>query len=77
MTVDKRGPQKPSGLDVRRFKLKPNVHYEGVPWFRDEGVFLGEVLADQFGSVRLFAPEGAPEPQYIDVQSYWVTRSND
>jgi hypothetical protein len=77
MTVDKRGPQKPSGPDMHRFKLKPNVHYEGVPWFRDEGVFLGEVLADQFGSVRLFAPEGAPEPRYIDVQSYWATRSND
>jgi hypothetical protein len=58
---------------VRRFKLKPNVHYEGVPWFREEGVFLGEVLVHQIGMVRLFAPEGAPEPGYIDVQSYWVT----
>jgi hypothetical protein len=62
---------------MRRFKLKPNVHYDGVPWFQDEGVFFGEVLADTFGTVRLFAPEGAPEPRYIDVQSYWVTRSND
>ncbi len=71
--MHKKGPQKPSGPDVRRFKLKPNVHYDGVPWFRAEGVFLGEVLSDPIGTVRLFAPEGAPEPGYIDVPSYWVT----
>jgi hypothetical protein len=55
----------------------PNVHYDGVPWFRDEGVFMGNVVADRVDMVRLFAPEGAPEPAYIDVPSHWVEPAKD
>ncbi len=40
--------------EKRRFRLKPNVHYDGVPWFRDEGVFMGNVVADRVDMVRLF-----------------------
>jgi hypothetical protein len=63
--------------EKRRFRLKPNVHYDGVPWFRDEGVFMGNVVADRVAMVRLFAPEGAPEPAYIDVPSHWVEPAKD
>ena len=69
-------PQTQSGLDKRRFKLKPNVYYEDVPWFREEGVFLGSKV-NRRGTVRLYAPEGTPEPRHIDVQSYWVTPVKD
>ena len=62
---------------MRRFRLKPKVYIHGVPWVEDEGVFNGEVLADQVATIRLYAPEGAPEPAYIDVSSYWVTPVKD
>jgi hypothetical protein len=77
MTANNGKAQKPAGLDMHLYKLQPNVYYEGVPWFRDEGVFLGAVLANQIGRVRLYAPKGAPEPRYIDVQSYWVTLAKE
>jgi len=63
--------------EKRRFKLKPNVDYDGVPWFRDEGVFMGNVVADRVGMIRLFAPEGAPGPAHIDVPSYWIESAKD
>ena len=44
-----------------------------MPWFREEEVFLEEVPSHQIGTVRLFAPEDASEPRYIEVPSYWVT----
>jgi hypothetical protein len=63
--------------EKRRFRLKPNVHFHGVQWFRDEGVFMGKVVADRVGMIRLLAPQGAPEPTYIDVPSYWVEPTKD
>ena len=64
--------RKPDLTERRQFRLKPNVHFQGVAWYQDEGVFAGEVLTDRVPTVRLFAPEGAPEPKYIDVPSHWV-----
>ena len=58
--------------ETRQFRLEPNVSYEGVPWFRAGGVFEGEVVAKPIGMVRLYAPQGAPEPAHIDVPCYWV-----
>lgn len=76
MATNKRGLQTLSGTDVHMYKLSPNVYYEDVPWFREEGVFLGKRV-DRRGTIRLYAPKGAQEPPYIDVQSYWVTLAKD
>ena len=73
MTTKHKGPQVRSGTDMHWFKLQPNVFYEGVPWFRKEGVYKGKMLSGSNSMVRLYSPKGAPEPPHIDVQSYWVT----
>ncbi len=77
MAANSRGPQTPSGADVHSFKLKPGVYYEDVPWFREEGVFQGKRLNRRSSAVRLYSPEGAPAPPYVDVQSYWVTLAKE
>jgi hypothetical protein len=58
--------------ETRRFRLRLNVYYEGVPWFRGGAVYKGTVLTDRVGTVRLYAPEGAPEPAHVDVPCHWV-----
>jgi hypothetical protein len=76
MSTNKKPKQKTSDLDRIRFKLRPNVYYEDVPWFREEGVFSG-TRVNRRGTIRLYAPDGAPEPRFIDVEPYWVTLSKD
>ncbi|NIM49314.1 MAG: hypothetical protein GTO22_08650 [Gemmatimonadales bacterium] len=77
MTKGRNPPLKHDRGETRRFTITPNVYYDGVPWFQDEGVFEGEVLADGAGTVRLYAPQGAPEPAYIDVPCYWARLVSD
>ncbi len=76
MATNSQGRRASGNPDIRLFKLKPGVYYEDVPWFRKEGVFRG-TRPDQRGTIRLYAPIGAPDPPYIEVQSYWVTLAKD
>jgi len=76
MVTKKKAKPTTSELDKLQYKLRPNVYYEDVPWFRQEGVFSG-TRVNRRGLIRLYAPDGAPEPRFIDVESYWVTLARD